>query len=85
MPRSSALKKSVVAGERHRPDVARRRAQWIKYQDRVEPERLVFIDETFDQDRYGALAGMGATRLQAHRHGSTRPLEDHDLPGRLAP
>ena len=47
MPRSSASKKSVVAGERDRPDVARRRTQWTKYQDRVEPERLVFIDETW--------------------------------------
>ncbi len=47
MPRSSVSKKSLVAGERDRPDVARRRAQWTKYQDRVEPERLVFIDETW--------------------------------------
>lgn len=39
MPRSSASKKSVEAGERDRPDVARRRT----YQDRVEAERLVFI------------------------------------------
>ena len=30
-----SFKKSVVAGERDRPDVARRRAQWTKYQDRV--------------------------------------------------
>jgi putative transposase len=37
----------VVAGERGRPDVARRRrAQWVKYQNKVEPGRLVFIDET---------------------------------------
>ena len=28
---------------------------------------------------------MGATRLQAHRQGSTRPLEDHDFPGGFAP
>jgi transposase len=27
--------------------VARRRAQWRKYQDRVDPTRLVFIDETW--------------------------------------
>jgi transposase len=45
--REAQLQKSVVAGERDRPNVARRRAQWIKYQDRVEPERLVFIDETW--------------------------------------
>jgi transposase len=36
MPRSSASKKSLVAGERDRPDVARRRGQWTKYQDRVD-------------------------------------------------
>jgi hypothetical protein len=36
----------VVASERDRPDIARRRAQWTKYQGRIEPERLVFIDET---------------------------------------
>ena len=37
----------MVAGERDRPDIARRRAQWAKYQTRVEPELLVFIDETW--------------------------------------
>jgi transposase len=39
-----SFKKSVVAGERDRPDVALRRAQWTKHQDRVEAERPVFID-----------------------------------------
>src|ERR1700743_3403192 len=57
MPRNSASKKSVVAGERDRPDVARRRAQWIKYQDRVEPERLVFIDETWTRTDMAPLRG----------------------------
>src|SRR4029453_13911217 len=57
MPRSSASKKSVVAGERDRPDVARRRVQWTKYQDRVEPERLVFIDETWTRTDMAAFGG----------------------------
>jgi transposase len=57
MPRSLASKKSVVAGERDRPDVARRRAQWLEYQDRVEPERLVFIDETWTRTDMAALRG----------------------------
>ena len=35
------------AGEQERPDVARRRAQWKRYQGRVDPTRLVFIDETW--------------------------------------
>jgi transposase len=47
----------VVAGERDRPDVARRRAQWIKYQDRVDPARLVFIDETWTRTNMAALRG----------------------------
>jgi transposase len=45
----------VVAGERDRPDVARRRAQWLKYQDRVEAERPVFIDETWTRTDMAAL------------------------------
>src|SRR6476660_6291815 len=60
MPRSSASKKSVVAGERDRPDVARRRVQWTKYQDRVEPERLVFIDETWTRTDMAPLRGWAS-------------------------
>jgi len=47
----------VEAGERDRPDVARRRAQWIKYQDRVDPARLVFIDETWTRTNMAPLRG----------------------------
>jgi putative transposase len=47
----------VVAGERDRPDVARRRAQWKRYQDRIEPERLVFIDETWTKTNMAPLRG----------------------------
>jgi transposase len=47
----------VVAGERDRPDVARRRAQWTKYRDRVAPERLVFIDETWTKTNMAPLRG----------------------------
>ena len=52
-----SFKKSMVAGERDRPDVARRRAQWIKYQDRIEAERLVFIDETWTKTNMAPLRG----------------------------
>jgi transposase len=37
----------VFASEQDRPDVARRRAWWKKYQARIDPRRLVFIDETW--------------------------------------
>ena len=37
----------MFASEQDRPDVARRRTFWKRYQDRVDPRRLVFIDETW--------------------------------------
>jgi len=36
----------LAASEQDRADIARRRAQWKKYQGRLDPKRLVFIDET---------------------------------------
>ena len=35
------------ASEQDRPDVARRRLRWRKYQGLLDPRRLVFIDETW--------------------------------------
>jgi len=66
----------VVAGERDRPDVARRRAQWTKYQDRIDPSRLVFIDETWTKTNMAPLRGWGprGSRLIAkvpHGHWQT--------------
>ena len=45
--RISRSKKSVLASEQDRPDVARRRARWRRLQPRLDPSRLVFIDETW--------------------------------------
>ena len=45
--RHHVQKKSLHAAEQDRPDVARRRARWKKYQGRLAPGRLVFIDETW--------------------------------------
>ena len=36
-----------MARERDRADISRRRAQWRNYQGRIDPARLVFIDETW--------------------------------------
>src|SRR5207237_4217880 len=41
------VKKSLFAAEQDRPDVARRRQRWKKYQSRLDPRRLVFIDESW--------------------------------------
>lgn len=56
-PRSSALKKTVIASERDRPDIVRRRAQWIAQQSRIAPERLVFIDETWTKTNMAPFRG----------------------------
>ncbi|MDI7775117.1 IS630 family transposase [Asticcacaulis sp. EMRT-3] len=42
-----SFKKSVLPSEQDRPDVARKRERWRKYQNRLDPRRLVFIDETW--------------------------------------
>jgi hypothetical protein len=60
MPRSSVLKKTVIASERDRPDIARRRAQWIEHQSRIKPERLVFIDETWTKTNMASGDGRRA-------------------------
>ena len=46
-----------MASERDRPDVARRREQWAERQDQIDPERLVFIDETSTKTNMEPLRG----------------------------
>jgi len=57
MPRGSVSKKTLAAAERDRPDIARRRAQWRKYQPRIDPARLVFIDESGTKTNMAPLRG----------------------------
>ena len=52
-----SFKKTALASEQGRADVARRRAQWMKYQHRIEPERLVFIDEPWTETNMAPLGG----------------------------
>lgn len=44
---ASPSKKTLRATEQDRPDVARKRERWKRYQHRVDPARLVFVDETW--------------------------------------
>ncbi|MGI4748348.1 MAG: IS630 family transposase [Janthinobacterium lividum] len=62
-----SFKKSVVASEQDRPDVARKRSRWQKYQSRVDPRRLVFIDETWTKTNMEPLRGWApkGQRLRA--------------------
>lgn len=47
----------MLASEQDRPDVARRREQWLKYRGRIDPSRLVFIDETWTKTNMAPLRG----------------------------
>src|ERR1700722_5995180 len=65
--RSSVTKKTLIAAEQDRPDVARRRAQWTKHLNRIDPTRLVFIDETWTKTNMTPLRGWAprGQRLKA--------------------
>jgi putative transposase len=65
-----------VAGEQDRPDVARRRRQWVKHQGRVDARALVFLDETWTKTNMAPLRGWAPSgaRLKAsvpHGHWKT--------------
>jgi hypothetical protein len=65
--REAELKKPWWPANAIRPHVGRRRAQWSKYQDRIEPERLVVIDVTWTRTNMAPLLGWAprGQRLQA--------------------
>ena len=50
-----------------RPKIARRREQWRKYQNRLDPARLVFVDETWAKTNMAPLRGWAPVgeRLRA--------------------
>jgi hypothetical protein len=75
----------VAASERDRPDAAAPAGAWRKYQDRVEPERLVFIDETWTRTKMTPLRGSAQRGLRLQTKAPARPLEDHNLPGCITP
>jgi putative transposase len=60
-------KKTLIASERDRPDIVRRRAQWTRYQRRIALTRLVFIDETWTKTNMAPLRGWAprGQRLKA--------------------
>jgi transposase len=59
--RDISFKKTAHASEQQRPDVAARREAWFEAQPELDPEHLVFIDET------GASTKMARTRGRAPR------------------
>jgi transposase len=74
---SARHSKKVFASEQDRPDVARRRAWWRRHQAKIDPARLVFIDETWAKTNMAPLRGWAprGERLKAKvPHGHWRTL-----------
>jgi transposase len=75
--RGSRSKKTLFALEQARVDVARRRQRWRSWQGRLDPEKLVFIDETWIKTNMAPLRGWGpkGRRLRGFApHGHWRTL-----------
>jgi transposase len=73
----SALKKSLHASEQDRADIARRRTRWKTHQGRLDPKRLVFIDETWaktNMTRRHGRCRRGARLVAKVPHGHWRTL-----------
>ena len=71
------FKKSLHASEQDRPDVAQRRLRWKKHQGRLDPRRLVFIDETWaktNMTRHHGRCARGARLVAKVPYGRWRTL-----------
>ena len=67
----SASKKTAHAAEQERPDVVARRQAWFDTQPDLDPEKLIFIDET------GASTKMARLRGRARRGERCRAAVPH--------
>ncbi|HKV96347.1 MAG TPA: IS630 family transposase [Gammaproteobacteria bacterium] len=70
-------KKPLHASEQDRADIARRRARWKQHQGRLDPRRLVFIDETWaktNMTRRSGRCARGARLVAKVPHGRWRTL-----------
>ena len=75
--RRSPLKKNLHASEQDRADIARRRTRWKTHQGRLDPQRLVFIDETWaktNMTRRHGRCRRGARLVAKVPHGRWRTL-----------
>ncbi|UWU67873.1 IS630 family transposase [Bradyrhizobium sp. NC92] len=73
------FKKSAHAAEQDRPDVAAARQAWRELAPQLDPDKLVFIDETGASTKMARLFTAAQTWPTLPRRGPPRSLADHDL------
>ena len=79
-----SYKKTLHASEQDRPDVARRRLQWQQRQASVDPQRLIFIDETWSKTNMSASVRTFCQRGASPRPGWSQPSNRRKLRRRKA-
>ena len=75
--RDQLLKKSLAAAEQERPEIAQHRARWQRAQGRLDPRRLVFIDETWaktNMTRSHGRCPRGQRLVATRPYGHWQPL-----------
>ena len=81
--RSITFKKTAHASEQQRPDVLQRRRAWFEAQPALDPDRLVFVDETgasttrWRDAQAGLCADIGAGRRSPMGTGRPPPSSAH--------
>ena len=78
-------KKTAHASEQDRDDVAARRHAWVAQKPHLDPEKLVFIDETGVNTKMVRRHRALATRHALPGQGAARSLEHHHLGVRPSP
>ena len=72
-----SFKKTLMASETQRPGLVRLRARWRKHQHRIDPARLVFVDETWvktNMTRTRGWSPRGKPLLATVPHGHWKTL-----------
>ena len=90
-PQADSKKKTLIAAEQEREDVAQKRSQWKQDQKQIDPERVVFIDETWAKTNMTRTYGRSELgtrlieRVPAGRWGTTTFLGALRASGFVAP
>jgi hypothetical protein len=74
----SRAKKTAHASEQDRPDIVKRREDWFEDNSTFDPQRLVFIDETWATTNM-ARRTAGAARPTAAHERAAWSLENDDF------
>ena len=80
--RPVSKKKTLIASEQDRADVAEKRTLWRATQEQIDPGKVVFIDETWAKTNMTRTYGRSLLGSRLIEKTPCGRLADHDFPGR---